>query len=54
MPADSESLSGSITSFDSYLLDEVLGHASIATTQMYTYINKSRRKAAVDSLPDVR
>ncbi|GMA17018.1 tyrosine-type recombinase/integrase [Deinococcus metallilatus] len=32
---------------------EVLGHASIATTQMYTRVNKNRLAATAASLPDV-
>ena len=32
---------------------EVLEHASIATTQIYTHVNKSSLKAAAESLPNV-
>jgi integrase/recombinase XerD len=32
---------------------ELLGHASIATTQIYVHASRARLEAAVASLPDV-
>lgn len=34
-------------------IKEVLGHQSIATTQLYTHVEKSRLEAAAAALPDV-
>lgn len=34
-------------------VQEVLGHASIATTRIYAQVNRSRLAATAASLPDV-
>jgi hypothetical protein len=54
-PAD---LTGEMTCLDQggRSIDEVkglLGHASIATTQIYVHASRARLEAAVASLPDV-
>ena len=36
---------------DTLTLKEILGHQSIATTEIYTHLSSEQRQAAIDSNP---